>query len=165
METALEIEEAVEVIWEAVGAGRAPTPSAAVDLLWPIALSPEASEEALRYGLVSLANNRQHDARSGGRPAIAFGAPHGKGWEAYMETLSTPYTGADDNEKSLLDFTAEDLRAFESRCKGQAVSWIARGRVAKTAREHLAARGVGVLRDLPAASLEQIAKAWTEVWA
>jgi hypothetical protein len=159
---ALAVPEVIELIWAEVESGRAPSVAGAVTNLWPFELDEEAATEVVRAGLIFLANDAQHTARRSGSPPIAFGSPHGKRWKPYMQTLAAPYIGADGQTRSFLDFTADDLAAFEDTCASQVSGWSRRGKMAKRTRTLMLAQGAAKVRDLPADLLEEIASDWGE---
>jgi hypothetical protein len=165
VETTLTVEEAIEVIWGEINTGRAATASAAVDLLWPLALSEEAVDSALRVGLIFLAGKEPSVRRGTDRPPIAWGSPHGKAWAPYLQTFATQYEGADGCIRRLIDFSTEDLQAFESLCQKRSAGWADRYEIAKRTREQMQHYGAATVGDLPSSELETLAEAWTEVWA
>lgn len=157
--------QAVEVAWRVVAERRAETLAAAVDLLWPLPLAEDAHEALAKSGLIHAAHNAQYEAAKDRRPAVAFGAPHGKKWAAYMTTLSRPLEDADGREKRLLDFTAADMSAYRARCVTIGRGWLERAKVAERTVKVMERHGVRLLRDLPADVLAQVGDEFGEVFA
>jgi hypothetical protein len=164
-DSVLTLDEAVEAIWEEVASRRAATVSEAVDNLWPLELSSEDNNELARQGLISIAHYRQAHRRNGGRPAIAFGKPHGKNWAPYIEVLSAPFEDSDGREKSLLDFDAADWGSYVARCTTVGAGWMKRAQIGKVVLKKMDEHHVSVTRDLPVEVLEDVASRFEKVFA
>lgn len=107
-------DDAVELIWQHVLAGDYPdVGSAARDLWRTFDLVPNERDFLALYGLTNLAEDRQRSLtqRRSNTPAIGWGAPHPKKWDAYV-ALTFPARAADGTQKPLIVFTRDDLAAF-----------------------------------------------------
>jgi hypothetical protein len=160
----LNLEEVVCLIWEEVYEQRANSVIDAIHALLPMEFTSEALEQIIITGLGKLAHDRQKGARMQGS-TIAFGRPHGNGWQPYMATLLTPFEDADGREKSLLDFTAADLSAYQARCITIGTGWLKRARIAEHTGKQMVKYGAETVADLPAEVLEDVAARFQEVFA
>jgi hypothetical protein len=111
------IDDAIEHAWEKVFAGEYPNVNEACRELWLTFNFGSVEIDMLALeGLKVLAEDRQREKRQRptGKPAIGYGAPHGKSWDTYI-ALTWPYESADGSQRALLDFTQEDWAAFSTR--------------------------------------------------
>lgn len=153
-------EQAVDLIWKEVFAGRSSYVAEAARALWPrLRFKEEDLLYLALYGLSEMAAHEQRLRRAEGtgpRPAIGYGAPHGKKkWDAYL-ALTWPYQGSDGQQRALLDFTADDLAAIEQSFSGMARAYGRRAKWAKKTRSLLAEHEAERVRDLPEGVLAQV---------
>jgi hypothetical protein len=158
-----ELEAVVTKVWQEVAAGRSSSVSEAVDTLWPLELGDDLHDKMLRRGLISMVHEAQANRRRTGRPAIAFGRPHGRNWKPYMATLSTPFEGAEGVEKALWDFNVADWSMFVARCTLIGNGWMQRARAGKLVLKRLEEHNVAATRELPVDVLEEVAARFDEV--
>lgn len=155
----------IERLWEMVKTQEAPTISEALRVVWMPDLTDDSYDEALFAGIVKLAHARQGERRRDGRPAIAFGVPHGRHWKPYMRTLATPFQDAEGREKSLLDFGDEDWDHYEAICAVNITGWEVRRAAARSARRMMREQKVTRTRDLSEDSLVALAEAFDKAFA
>lgn len=159
-------EELLEAVRVAMAAGL--PASAAVDqVLENMTPEPPALERLVRYGLVSMANNYQHEARTTGRTWDGHGrfqprSPHGRQeWEAALLRL---HQGADGVMKPLYEFAPADCEHLQKVCRLQARGWAGRARVMQDAQRALAAHGAASIGVLPKAIRTELAQQVEEAW-
>jgi hypothetical protein len=158
-------EEAIELIWEKVLDGTYEGPAEATRALWPSFSFEATSLELLALvGLEHLAGREQrHTRRStrGGRPAIGYGAPHGKKWERYIG-LTWALEDADGKLRSIIDWADEDYAALALRTGKLVATYKRQQEFADLGQDLLKEHGKTVTYDLPAAALKRLDEAARE---
>lgn len=165
-------DEAVEAIWGAVVSGEHKTVADAARAMWHgFRFSDDELSFLALYGLIQKANDDQRHTRSltdgdgGRRPAIGYGAPHGKKqWAKYL-ALTWTYKNAAGEQLPLLEFTVVDLDAFAARTRKLAESYEARADWAESAQALLVQHGVEHVRQLPSDVLESLNASCGEVFS
>lgn len=152
------VDDAIEGVWASVLSGEHPSVAEAVRAAWPsLRLSSTTMDLLACEGLIEMARQakvlamRQRDSR----PAVPFGAPHGKKWEQYV-ALSWPFEAANGAQIPLAEFTRSDLSAFAARCGTLIQSFTRRRDWAVETDRLLIEHGKAQVKDLPAAVLAEV---------
>lgn len=154
----LSIDDAVEAIWE-LSIERGISITDAAHEVWKSASFNATEREMLAVeGLQHRARAAKHEAVNArdGRPGIAWGAPHGRKWPDYLNSLTHAYHVGGQN-KRLIDFTRDDLAEFAVVMRRKANGYGRRSEWASQALAILDEKGKDAIGDLGRDALREVA--------
>lgn len=160
------IEDAVAAVWDYVVENKVSLRDGAMGV-WPsLRFSRETLGVLAMEGLAAFAQDEKHfrtQSNASSRPGVAWGAPHGRKWKEYLNSLTHPYRGA-DRIKPLYEFTRDDLAGFAVSFRVTAAGYLRRADWADFTLAVLDEHGKEKVSDLPDSALKQVAEAAAEAF-
>lgn len=154
----MDLESAIKFIWEKVIAGVAEDTADAVEQEWDaLSLSQDDTRYLAKFGLSEKAKLEQRSKRYHRQPAIGVFTSDGEAWDTYLASLTSVYDNAEGRPQPLIEFTAEDWKAFGERMTQMSRSFETRAKLGRVAFRLLQTHKVSTTKELPTHVLADLA--------